>query len=244
MPVAFAADLLLMNGRIYTGVEPPARAEAVLSVGGRITYVGSDAEARRRAPASTRVVDLKGATVLPGLADSHAHLAGIGFRELSFDLEGTTGISDLQARVKGRAAGLAPGAWLVGRGWIESRWSPPRFPTRADIDALVADWPVLLTRADGHAAASLAFSAAARPRGPDCGAAGRARSRDPMRPRVNRQVDCEEPARQCADLGRRDIAEVLQRLMPVPFVIEEFDIAIRRRALLRGDSDALVDLGL
>lgn len=152
---AFAASLVLTNGRIYTGKETQPRAEAVVATDGRITFVGSNADVRARAPANARIVDLRGQTVLPGLVDAHAHLAGIGFRELSFNLEGTTSLADLQARLKRRAAEVnEPGKWIVGRGWIESQWTPPKFPTRADLDAVVADRPVVLTRADGHALVS------------------------------------------------------------------------------------------
>lgn len=147
-----ATSLLLTGGRIYTGNDAQPRAEGVLAVGDRIVFVGSAAEARRRAPAEVRVVDLKGAVVVSGLSDAHAHLAGIGFRELSFNLEGAKSLSELQEKLKHRAV-AEPGAgkWLVGRGWIESQWSPPKFPTRADLDAVVSDRPVVLTRADGHA---------------------------------------------------------------------------------------------
>jgi len=147
-----AAALLLVGGRIHTADDAQPRAEAVLAVDGRIAYVGESAEARRRAPPGTRVVELAGRTVLPGLVDSHVHLAGIGLRELSFNLEGTRSLAELQARLRARAAESAePGAWIVGRGWIESQWSPPAFPTRHDLDAVVADRPVVLPRADGHA---------------------------------------------------------------------------------------------
>ena len=87
---------------------------------------------------------------MPGLTDAHAHLAGIGFRELEFNLEGATGIADLQERLRARAAQTS--GWITGRGWIESRWIPAAFPTKRDLDAVVADRPVLLVRADGHAA--------------------------------------------------------------------------------------------
>lgn len=147
-----AAALLLAGGRIHTADDAQPRAEAVLALDGRIAYVGNSAEARRRAPPGTRVIELAGRTVLPGLVDAHAHLSGIGQRELSFNLEGTRSLADLQARLRARAAKSAePGAWLVGRGWIESQWSPPVFPTRHDLDAAVADRPVVLWRADGHA---------------------------------------------------------------------------------------------
>src|SRR3954466_7437119 len=88
-----AETLVLTNARVYTANDSAPRAEAVIATDGRITFVGSAADVRTRQPADARVIDLKGATVLPGLVDAHAHLAGVGFRELNFNLEGTTGIA-------------------------------------------------------------------------------------------------------------------------------------------------------
>jgi predicted amidohydrolase YtcJ len=148
---AQAGSLLLTNGTVHTVNERQPRAEAVIATDGRIVFVGSTAEARRHAPRDAQQIDLAGATVVPGFTDSHAHLAGIGQRELAFDLEGTASVADLQTRLKQRAATTKPGEWIYGRGWIESRWTPAAFPTRADLDAVVADRPVALERADGHA---------------------------------------------------------------------------------------------
>ncbi|MEJ0038884.1 MAG: amidohydrolase [Gammaproteobacteria bacterium] len=96
-------------------------------------------------------MDLSGATLLPGLTDAHAHLAGIGFRELEFNLEGSPSLADLQQRLRKRATQTKAGDWLTGRGWIESRWKPAAFPSRQDLDAVAPDRAVVLTRADGHA---------------------------------------------------------------------------------------------
>ena len=126
------------------------RAEAIVAVDGRIAYVGSNDGARQRAPAAARIVDLKGGTVFPGLADAHAHLSGIGWRELHFDLTGVESLAALQRRVRERAA-TDRSEWIVGRGWIESKWSPAVFPGRTDLDEALASRPVMLERADGHA---------------------------------------------------------------------------------------------
>ncbi len=147
---ASAAALVLLNGRVYTGVADAPRAEAVVAVDGRIRFVGDSAAARERAPADARVVDLHGRTVFPGLADAHAHLSGIGWRELHFDLTGVESLSALQGRLRERAS-THDDAWIEGIGWIESKWSPAEFPRRQDLDAVVAARPVILERADGHA---------------------------------------------------------------------------------------------
>lgn len=151
---AMAADsppaLLLHGGTIYTGNPSRPKVEAVLAIGGRIAYVGDKAGALMRAPANARVVDLAGRTMLPGLTDSHAHLADIGERELGFDLTGVESVEALKRRVAERAAG-DPSPWIVGANWIESKWKPAVFPSRQDLDAVVSDRPVVLQRVDGHA---------------------------------------------------------------------------------------------
>ncbi len=149
-PSLASTALVLHNANIYTGAALAPRAEAVLVVDGRIAYVGSNAEALRRAPADARKIDLGGLTVLPGLTDSHAHLSGIGWRELYFDLTGVESLAALQQRLRERAA-TDKSSWIQGRGWIESRWTPAAFPTRADLDAVVSNRPVVLERIDGHA---------------------------------------------------------------------------------------------
>jgi predicted amidohydrolase YtcJ len=142
--------LLLHGGTIHTGDSARPTAEAVLAIGERIVYVGDEQGARMRAPPNARIVDLEGKTALPGLADAHAHLSGIGWRELNFDLTGVESVAALQSRLRERAKQDSR-PWIVGVGWIESKWKPPVFPTRQDLDAAVADRPVVLERADGHA---------------------------------------------------------------------------------------------
>jgi predicted amidohydrolase YtcJ len=148
---AAAAPLVLGNGKFYTANDLEPRATAAVVVDGRNTFVGATPDALRRAPPGARRLDLHGATVLPGLTDAHAHLSGIGERALSFNLEGTKSLAELQKALRERAATGKPGSWLAGSGWIESRWSPPVFPTRQDLDAAAPDRPVVLKRADGHA---------------------------------------------------------------------------------------------
>src|SRR5882757_1559948 len=162
-PAAAAASLLLTNGNFYTAADSQPRAEAVVIVEGRITFVGRAADALRRAPADAQRIDLQGVTVVPGLTDAHAHLGGIGERELTFNLEGTASLGELKNKLHQRAGEGKPADWLFGRGWLESRWTPPAFPTSQDLDEAAPDRPVVLRRADGHAlvANSLALKRAA-----------------------------------------------------------------------------------
>ncbi len=158
-----ADTVVFVNGNIYTGNETQPHAEAVVAKDGRITFVGSSAEARKQAGADVRVIDLEGHTVLPGLTDAHCHIFGIGERELTLNLEGTKTRADFLAKVKERVAQTTPGKWVTGRGWIETFWSPPEFPSARELDEIAPENPVFLTRADGHAA--IANSAALRAAG-------------------------------------------------------------------------------
>src|SRR5215469_4035267 len=159
------ADLILKDSNIYTVDEHNPKVQAVAVKGDRIIFVGSDADVQKYTGPTTRVVDLKGATVLPGLTDSHYHFLGVGARELSFNLEGTKSLGDLLAKVSERVAAAKTGEWIVGRGWIETFWNPPAFPTRSDLDRVSPNNPVILGRADGHA--SVVNSAALRLSGID-----------------------------------------------------------------------------
>src|SRR5262249_29585001 len=140
----------LKNANIYTVDEHKPHAQAVAVKGNKIVFVGSDAEVQPWIGAGTRVLDLKGATVVPGLTDAHYHFLGVGARELTFNLEGTKSLQGWWGGEKGRAAPPNPGGGIAGGGWIESFWTPPVFPTRSDLDKVSPDNPVILGRADGH----------------------------------------------------------------------------------------------
>src|SRR3981081_3577820 len=154
------AQTVFVNGNIYTMNERQPRAEAIAVKDGRIVFVGSNADAKKYKSAETKTVDLAGKTVVPGLTDSHCHIFGIGEREMNLNLEGANTLEDFLARVKERVAKTERGKWITGRGWIETFWKRPQFPTRAALDKIAPDNPVFLTRADGHAA--IANSAALR----------------------------------------------------------------------------------
>ncbi len=150
-PAQETADLIFKNGNIYTVNDAQPRAEAVVVKGERIVFVGSNADAQKLVGKTTRVIDLKGSTVLPGFTDSHQHLAGVGAREMTLNLEGINNLKDFLTAVKARVDQAKPGEWVTGRGWIETFWKPPVFPTRGDLDKVASNNPVMLTRADGHA---------------------------------------------------------------------------------------------
>ncbi|MFY7850275.1 MAG: amidohydrolase [Brevundimonas sp.] len=149
---AFAQDLVIRGGTIHTGVEGAAPAEVVIARDGRIAYVGP--AAGTPSTEGLDVVELNGATLFPGFTDGHAHLDGIGWRELTLNLEGSTSLVDAMARLTAWAQANPEGV-IIGRGWIETRWpesaNGARFLTAADLDAAAPGRLVLLQRADGHA---------------------------------------------------------------------------------------------
>ena len=159
------ADIVFKNGSVYTANDKEPRAEAIAVKADRIIFVGTNAAAQAFVGQGTRVVDLKGKTVLPGFTDSHQHLSGVGLREMTLNLEGTTSLADFLAKVKARVDQAKPGEWVTGRGWIETHWQPPVFPTRWELDKVAPNNPVILGRADGHGA--VANSAALKLAGVD-----------------------------------------------------------------------------
>jgi predicted amidohydrolase YtcJ len=147
-----AADWVFANGRIHT-LDPRRPAATALAVrGDRLVAVGGRADVRPWRDRRTRVVDLRGATVVPGLVDAHAHLDREGLKRLYPSLAGCRSIADIQALVRGLAARRPKGEWIVTMpvgappfyldpigGLRERRW-----PTRADLDAAAPDHPVYI----------------------------------------------------------------------------------------------------
>ncbi len=121
----------------------------VFDAAGRI--VASGDEALLAAHPDARRVDGGGNTVLPGLIDAHAHVAGLGFLKTSLDLTGVRSVDDAAARIAAYAKEKPHARWITGRGWNQVLWPVRAFPNAARIDAVVGDRPVWLRRIDGHA---------------------------------------------------------------------------------------------
>ncbi|HEY1146393.1 MAG TPA: amidohydrolase, partial [Allosphingosinicella sp.] len=96
-------------------------------------------------------LDGKGRTLIPGLIDAHGQVLGLGLAALQLDLSDTRSLEAAQAKIAEYARANPSPRWIVGRGWNQEKWGLGRFPTAADIDAVVADRPVWLERVDGHA---------------------------------------------------------------------------------------------
>ena len=150
-PGAQPAIVIFTGGPIYTGLDFDEPAEAVAVADGEILAVGTRALVEDAAGGAAGIVDLKGAALYPGFTDAHAHLLGIGMRELELNLEGAGSVAELVSVVEANVQGKAENEIVFGRGWIETGWPEGRMPNRDDLDPVSRNNPVILVRADGHA---------------------------------------------------------------------------------------------
>jgi len=148
------ADVLFRGGPVYTMDTAGTVAGACAVRGDRIIGTGSPAELLHLVGPETRVVDLDGRCLVPGLIDAHSHIVGQGFLLTAIDCKhGVASIDDIIARVRAAAAGRPPGQWILGRGYDQNKLREGRHPDRGDLDRAAPDHPVVLTRTCGHIAA-------------------------------------------------------------------------------------------
>ncbi len=125
--------------------------ESMVMQDGKVVGTGTTDEMRELAPEAT-VVDGQGRVMLPGLIDAHAHVVGLGQLLTQVDLTGATSLDETLQRVEQYAIENPESPWIVGRGWNQELWEDTSFPTAQDLDQVVNDRPVFLSRIDGHAA--------------------------------------------------------------------------------------------
>src|SRR5215211_6815261 len=156
-----ASTLLLSNSTVRTLDAAGTVAEAVAVHDGRIVAVGRTTDLLARfADAERR--DLRGATMLPGLIDSHLHLLTLGLNSFAVDLSRSASIEDVVAALGDRIAGTPSSEWVVSSTrWHESQLREGRFPTRSELDAVAPSHPVLLRRGGHNVVANSAALAAA-----------------------------------------------------------------------------------
>jgi predicted amidohydrolase YtcJ len=143
------ADLAVTNAHIYTVNPKQPQASAIAVRQGRVLAVGDDVA--QYVGASTRVIDAKGATIVPGLIDSHGHVRSLGDRLGSIDLRGVLSESEAVEKVREAAKRYKPGEWILGSAWDQNLWAGKQFPNAAGISKAAPDNPVSLERVDGHA---------------------------------------------------------------------------------------------
>ena len=151
------AALVLQNGTIVTVEAAQPEVQAIAIRGDVIVALGSVAQIAPYIGPGTRVIDLKGATAVPGLIDAHGHFNGIGQAKLGLELMPTTSWEQIVGMVGEAVKQAKPGDWIVGRGWHQEKWTRrpepavEGFPTHASLDRVSPDNPVILTHASGHA---------------------------------------------------------------------------------------------
>jgi predicted amidohydrolase YtcJ len=150
---AFAADRLLIDnvqGTTLDGAGKVQHFQSLLIEDGKVLATGSH-EALAAQAGDARVVDGGGRFVLPGLIDAHGHVLSLGEMRMQADLAGTASLDAALEQLKAYSAAHQGDPWLLGRGWNQVIWKLGRFPTAAELDAIVSDRPAWMERVDGHA---------------------------------------------------------------------------------------------
>jgi hypothetical protein len=149
---AVVADLLIVNGRVWTGVPLKPEAEAVAIVGGRVAAVGTTADLAAWRGQATRVLDAAGARVLPGFNDSHVHFIGGGLQLDNVDVRQAPSPQEFARLIGERVQKTPAGEWVLGGDWDDQLWDPPVLPARQLVDPVSPATPVFVNRFDGHMA--------------------------------------------------------------------------------------------
>jgi hypothetical protein len=144
------ADLVILNGAVWTVNPDVPWAEALAVKDGKILAVGASEKIKKMAGDKTRVIDLKGALVLPGFIDSHTHFLDGGFSLLSIRLRDVKSREEFAARIKDKAEEIGKGKWILNGNWDHEQFSPPELPNKEWIDEAAPDNPVCVSRHDGH----------------------------------------------------------------------------------------------
>ncbi|NUO01868.1 MAG: amidohydrolase [Saprospiraceae bacterium] len=150
------ADIILINGNIYTVDAAKPRVEAIAIKGDRIVKTGTTAEIERMKGEKTEVVDLNGQFVMPGFIEGHGHFSGLGASLMNLNFLKSKSWNEIVQAVGEKAKSTKPGAWITGRGWHQEKWTEPLdqqeqgYPYHDLLSEASPDHPVLLRHASGH----------------------------------------------------------------------------------------------
>lgn len=150
-PAPQSADVIYLNGDVWTGVKGAPRAEAIAISGEKILFVGDQKGAHRFHGEATEIVDLGGKFVAPGFTDNHTHFFDGSFALASVQLNDASSKEEFVRRIADYAKTRPKGEWIVGGNWDEEKWGG-YLPDRKWIDAATPDNPVYVSRYDGHQA--------------------------------------------------------------------------------------------
>lgn len=150
------ADLIIVNGNIYTLDSLRPRAEAIAIKEGLIIYVGSNDSAKMLASEKAGVIDANGQFVMPGFIEGHGHIHGLGDFLRDINLMTVANWNEALHRIDSAIKLSKPGEWIIGRGWHQEKWdkAPEKnylgYPYKDLLDSISPNNPVLLTHASGH----------------------------------------------------------------------------------------------
>ena len=195
------AELLMLNGKVYTVNHEQSWAEAIAITDGRIIWVGDSEEANQWQGERTRTIDLGGKMVLPGFQDIHIHPvhSGVSYQQCAlFDAEG---VELLQQRIK-QCAESEPGEWIRGGGWLVTNFAPSGLPDKKLLDEIVPDRPVALKSSDGHSmwVNSLALELAGI----------NADTQDPAGGRIDRYPNSTEPSGSLQETSAMNLVHIVE----------------------------------
>ncbi len=151
------ADLIIKGGTIYTMDDRQPIVESVAITANRIVFAGKESDIKNFQGDQTRIIDLQGKTMTPGLIEGHGHFMGLGYNELELDLMNVKSYEELVEKVKEAVAKAKPGEWILGRGWHQDKWTtkPSKmikgFQTHELLSSVSPNNPVFLKHASGHA---------------------------------------------------------------------------------------------
>ena len=151
------ADMVIHNGTIYTMSDYNPIAETVIVKDGKIMNVGNQINYRSYIGEKTKILDLNGATMIPGFIEGHGHFMGLGYAKMRLDLSVVDSYDELVDMVAEAVEKAPPGEWILGRGWHQSKWLPTPSPlvkgfqTHDKLSTVSPNNPVWLTHASGHA---------------------------------------------------------------------------------------------
>ncbi len=146
------ADLVILSGKIVTVDNDFSIHEAVAINDEVFVFVGKNKGAQRFIGDQTKVMELKGELVLPGLIDAHAHLHSLGDKLANLNISDCRSFSDVVKKVGDHAQKSKASEWIIGGRWDHTRWEENAFPVHQAISEVSPNNPVYLSRVDGNSA--------------------------------------------------------------------------------------------
>ena len=145
------ADIVYVNGSIWTGVESASRAQAIAVKGEYLIAVGSNENVEHLKDSNTEIVDLQGRFVVPGLMDAHTHFMDGGFQLVRLNFREVDSPEDFVYKIDSAAQKLEPGQWILGGNWDHEKWGG-ELPHHSWVDEVSKEHPVFVHRVDMHMA--------------------------------------------------------------------------------------------